>query len=383
MSVGIVVSIIGNFGEKGFYNSQEVGLAKSIAKSTHDKVIIYKLIAKENITSQNVENISENVILKSIPSKHIGTHGLLDTSILDDKLSMIICFSDIQLSYPILHRWCKKRGIQLLPYVGRIDSTSNSFLKRCFTNIVAKTNINLYKKQKTYVKTPFMRDEMNKCNINDTVVAPVGLDLDLLKRDCDKYSLESLKSKLGFEGNDKIVLFVGRLVKEKNPIYYLELIEYLREQNENYKLLMIGDGELFDEINTLIKQKKLSEYIHMERKVPNSKMWMYYRISDALVNLCQNEIFGMAILEAMFYECPVIALKAPGPNYIIQNRKNGFLIENMDKEEIYKCMNDSNLNEITNCAKNDILEKFSWDSNPIVEEARYYEENKAKNKRQA
>lgn len=383
MSVGIVVSIIGNFGEKGFYNSQEVGLAKSIAKSTKDKVVIYKLISNSNTTTRDVENISNNVVLKSIPSKSIGTHGILDTSILDDNLDMIICFSDIQLSYQILYRWCKKRKIRLLPYVGRIDSTSKSFLKRCFTNIVAKTNINLYKKQKTYVKTPFMRDEMNKCNINDTVVAPVGLDLDLLKGDYDKYPSDSLKVKLGFSSDDKIVLFVGRLVDEKNPMYYLELIEYLREQNKNYKLLMIGDGELFDEINSTITEKKLDEYVHMERKVPNSEMWMYYRVSDALVNLCENEIFGMAILEAMFYECPVIALKAPGPNYIIQDRKNGFLIEKMDKEEIYRCMNDSNLKEITSCARNDILEKFSWDSNPIVEEARCYEENKAKNKRQA
>lgn len=382
MSVGIVVSIIGNFGEKGFYNSQEVGLAKSIAKSTKEKVIIYKLISKADATPE-VESISNNVVLKSIPSKTIGTHGILDTSILDDKLDMMICFSDIQLSYPILYRWCKRKSIKLLPYVGRINSTSNSFLKRCFTNVVARANIGLYKKQETYVKTPFMQNEMKKFNINDTVVAPVGLDLDLLNNNYNQYDVESLKVKLGFKEKDKIVLFVGRLVKEKNPIYYLDLIEYLRKQDENYKLLMIGKGQLFDEIKAGIDKKNLQQYVKMQPKVPNSDMWMYYRVSDELVNLCENEIFGMAILEAMFYECPVIALKAPGPNYIIQDRKNGFLIEKMDKEEIYRCMNDSNLKEITSCARNDILEKFSWDSNPIVEEARCYEENKAKNKRQA
>ena len=54
-------------------------------------------------------------------------------------------------------------------------------------------------------------------------------------------------------------------------------------------------------------------------------------MSECSVNLNTHEIFGMAILEAMYYENAVIALRAPGPELIIENEVSGYICENEDE----------------------------------------------------
>ena len=54
MRVGLLITSIGNFGQKGFYNTQEIGLAKELNK-TVDEVVVYKLVP----TDQKARNEKE------------------------------------------------------------------------------------------------------------------------------------------------------------------------------------------------------------------------------------------------------------------------------------------------------------------------------------
>lgn len=49
-------------------------------------------------------------------------------------------------------------------------------------------------------------------------------------------------------------------------------------------------------------------------RVPYEEMWKIYVMSDYFVNLNRGEIFGMAIMEAVYYETSVAAIAAPGPS---------------------------------------------------------------------
>lgn len=373
MKIGILVSNIGNFGIEKYYNSQEIGLGKALSKVLNSEVCIYKLV------DSKVNHKEEDIILmpklhiRKIPAKCLGSHGFMDIKKIEKEIKCLIYFSDTQLFYPKVCRWAKKNNIQVIPYVGRVNSTSKNVLKRCLADIIACINIKKYKKQKVFVKTPYMQRCLKDKGINNTIVAPVGLDLDVTKNNYDEKSKFEIKKKLGFNIEDKFILFVGRIEKEKNPEYFIKLIEYLRTKDNNYKLLMIGDGELFDKLKEEIRKIHAEKYIIQYRKVLNVDMWKYYYISEAFINICENEIFGMAILEAMYYECPVIALKAPGPCYIINNGKNGFLIEDKDEKLIYEKLKSKNLNVITKNAKIDLMNKFLWDNSPLIEEVRKYE----------
>ena len=81
-------------------------------------------------------------------------------------------------------------------------------------------------------------------------------------------------------------------------------------------------------------------------------------MADSFVNLNRPEIFGMAILEAMYYSCKVVALKAPGPDLIIENGKSGWLVR-YDEEVIEKIMDNS---DISKEAHMRVIDEFTWES---------------------
>ena len=103
----------------------------------------------------------------------------------------------------------------------------------------------------------------------------------------------------------------------------IQLFRRLYQKDKQYRLLMVGDGELRREAEKAIHAVKLEKAAVIYPKIPNNKMWELYRIAEYYINLNQQEIFGMAILEAMYYETAVAAFEAPGPSYIIEKQPNG------------------------------------------------------------
>ncbi len=75
-----------------------------------------------------------------------------------------------------------------------------------------------------------------------------------------------------------------------------------------------------------------------------------------MVNFNPNEIFGMAILEAMYHNCTVIAINAPGPNCIIEDQKSGFIAHSI--QEISSIIK-SDVKAYN--ARKRILESFTWE----------------------
>ena len=354
MKIGILVLSIGNFGKKGFYNLQEVGLAKSLDKF-YDQVIIYKLVNKnENEYTEIIDN-TNNTCLKVIPSKSIGSNGNVNLKKLDPKLDALICFSDTQIYFPKIYKWCKKNNIKLIPYIGTINSSSKNIIKRLISNYFTNKNINLYKKLDVVVKTKNLKDELLRKNVLNAKIMNVGLDLDLLNKNYKSINKDELKIKYGFNKEDEIILFVGRLEQEKRPIDIINIFNDISKKDNKYKLLIIGKGSLKDKVINKINELNISDKVKIFEQIENKYIYEVYCISKYFVNLCKNEIFGMALLEAMYYETCVIASHANGPDEIINDKVNGYLV-NEDKEISDIILNNKYIN-----AHESILNKFTWD----------------------
>ena len=121
---------------------------------------------------------------------------------------------------------------------------------------------------------------------------------------------------------------------------------------------MVGTGNLKNTVVTKIKEMELEDAVQMVERIPNKDIWELYRLADVFVNLNQQEIFGMAILEAMYYGCRVIAWEAPGPKFIIEDGKSGYLVRN--DNEIIKRIGEISLNEEE--IRKRILEMFTWEN---------------------
>ncbi len=356
MKIGILITSISNFGKKGFYNSQEIGLAKALAKY-FETVEVFKLVPINQTSSVEYLEKYKNVQIKYVPAKNSGINGVMDTTVLEPSLTALIHFSDTQFSVPSVYQWCKKKCVQYIPYIGVVESHSTNNIKKCITNLMFKRNIAVYRKCMCCVKTPMVQEKIKKLGISNSIVTPVGLDLDLLKQDYETFSSLELKQKYGYRQEDKVLLFIGRLIDEKQPVRMINILGELKNQGHHYKLLMVGSGELELPVKKRIKELHLENDVKMLESIPNENIWELYCLSEAFVNLNQQEIFGMAILEAMYYGCKVIAWSAPGPDYIIENGVSGFLATT-DKAICACIMKSWNKSQ---CAHNRIVEEFVWD----------------------
>lgn len=357
MRVGILVLSIGTFGSRGYYNLQEVGLAKALDRLC-DEVEVYKLVEMNNPGGTELIEGTKNASMVLLPSKKIGTNGIPNLRLLNNTLDVLICFSDTQLMFPRVYRWTKKNHIYLLPYIGVAKSHSERKFKAFIINSMFRRNIRIYKKCTCLVKTPGVKNDLETKKIKDVKVCPIGLDISLVKKDYEQEDVNSLKKQFGYASNDKIVLFIGRLIQEKEPIRMLRVFNEIQKKDSHYKLLMVGKGEKLEEIKSEIGELEMKESVQIIEQIPNNEIWKLYRIADCLINLNKHEIYGMVLLEAMYYGCKVIAWTAPGPDYIIEDKKTGYLVS--CDEEIIQCAGFENKMERN--MKERVITMFTWDS---------------------
>ena len=131
------------------------------------------------------------------------------------------------------------------------------------------------------------------------------------------------------------------------------------------KLIILGEGELKDELNTQIDTLGLNDLIDIHEFVDNP--YAYMRHSDLFVLTSQNEAFGNVIVESLACGTPVIVSESPygqhGPPEIISNGKYGTIIPpgNYRKlaEEIENMLhNEQNTDKLKNRAKEFSIENI-------------------------
>lgn len=260
---------------------------------------------------------------------------------------------------PHIIRWCRVHHICFIPYIGIAHSAQRN-IKSIFMDIWYMCGTRrYYKTMPVLAKTERVRDELVAQGILVYAVAPVGMDLSSVNlnfRDTDR---RSLREELGYSQDDVIISFIGRTKKEKRPLDIIEIFNHVKDK-KNFKLLMIGDGYMQDEVQAKIRAYGLEDKVRVIRSVPNSEIWKMHYISDYFVNLCHREIFGMALMEAVLYESSVAASHSPGPDSILQDMP-GHVLCDTDKDIENWLLGHAPSKQDLTISSNKLLDRFSWE----------------------
>ena len=126
-------------------------------------------------------------------------------------------------------------------------------------------------------KSPKVKDDLVNLGIpeHQIQVSYVGLDMSLLHTNYRETSKEELKEKHGFGSEERIILNVARLVDIKRP---LDLIDIFARVKDEFRLVIIGKGELEEALRQKIKEMGLENRVTLLSEVPYEEMWEWYRL---------------------------------------------------------------------------------------------------------
>lgn len=312
--------------KSSFYNFQDVGLAEALAKAGN-MVSVYRFTMDED---KEEERGRLRFVYRRV--KGIGQQSVTNFSFLEEETERLICFSDNQVSFPGLYRWCKRKQVLLQPYVGVLYSNSPHFWARRISNFLVSRNVRLYRQLRVYGKTPYIVKDLEQHGVTDTQVVPVCLDRRLLHMETvNAAQVKAVREGFGYQMSEKILLFIGRMEEEKEPLAMIEIFDRLYRKHPDYRLMMVGKGVLYREVEMRIRELGLMQEVQLVEQIANREIWKLYCFSSCFINLNRNEIYGMSILEAMFYRCPVAAMRAPGPEYLIEQERTGYLCDTQEE----------------------------------------------------
>lgn len=360
MRLGILRLYIGDSGTLGFYNLQELGLAKALVRNGDYDVSIFLLRDKKIYPHQEIVEIDTKIRIVYIPAIRVGTHGIMNPNFIREfNIDIVHLNSDVQLNTSRVIRWCLKNKIFVYSCTGILEGLTKNFIKKIILNAIIKINKAFLNKVQNVAKNPSVHKRLIASGITNVKLIPVGLDI----LEDFEYDKEKLREKYKIPSDTKLLLFVGRLEENKRPLFTLKILKEILQLNVNYSLLMVGSGSQKETISEQVNKENLGDKIYYFEKISNSDMSEIYQLSDVFLNLCDNEIFGMSILEAMYNKCPVVAKKAPGPSFIIDNEQTGYIVDNYIMQEWVLAIKKAIGNHvgIGERAKAKITSHFNWD----------------------
>jgi 1,2-diacylglycerol 3-alpha-glucosyltransferase len=151
-------------------------------------------------------------------------------------------------------------------------------------------------------------------------VLPTGVDLDRFHPGQRAVARRTL----GLAAGDRILLYVGRLDREKNLAFLLDAVA--RVSAPPVRLLLVGRGTQAETLRRMAVARGIAERVELRGGVPPEALPPYYRAADLFVFASTTETQGLAVLEAMACGTPVVAVRASGVEEVVIEGVSGLLV---------------------------------------------------------
>lgn len=165
----------------------------------------------------------------------------------------------------------------------------------------------------------------------DIQVVPTGLDLGSSSRLLDADEKAKLRRSLMIPDDNKILVAVGRLAKEKNLEEILFFLSRLHQPDVT--LLVVGGGPRLEVLQEYARELGISRQVVFTGMVQHDEISSYYQAADVFVSASKSETQGLSTLEALANGIPALCRKDSSLDHVIQNGTNGWQYESFGEFE--------------------------------------------------
>jgi len=121
----------------------------------------------------------------------------------------------------------------------------------------------------------------------------------------------------GIKKDEKVVLFLGRITMQKGPEYFLQAAKKVLEVMDNVKFVMAGSGDLMHRSIEMAAELGIGHKVLFTGFLRGEDVKKIYEIADLYVMPSVSEPFGIAPLEALDHDVPVIISKQSGVSEVL------------------------------------------------------------------
>jgi glycogen synthase len=174
-------------------------------------------------------------------------------------------------------------------------------------------------------------------------------------------NVQSFRSESRFP--EKIVLFVGRLTRQKGPEHFLDIASKVLEKDNNVRFIMAGTGDYYKSLLENSAYRSLSNRFHLTGFLNTEKLNNLLSIADVYCMPSVSEPFGLSAVEAVQFGIPCVISKQSGVAEVLNGSlKFDFWDINKASDYIINLLSDHTLrNRVVHDGYND-LQHISWNS---------------------
>lgn len=230
-------------------------------------------------------------------------------------------------------RWGQSHGIPVVStYHTLYDKYAHyiPFFPKRYTRYKIAKHTNFYYNHVDHVITPseaslkwLRRHSVSK----PIAVVPTGVSG---HRPLDR---SEIRLKLGIAPESKVMLYVGRIAKEKNMGVLLESAALAFRQDPQLRLWLVGDGPYREQCMEMTRILGIGDRVKFVGFVAREEVDHYYAASDLFVFSSLTETQGLVVSEAMSYGLPAVVVNGGGAGEAVVDGQNGYLVRN-DPEQL-------------------------------------------------
>jgi len=201
-----------------------------------------------------------------------------------------------------------------------IVDENNIVYRKLFSNTLGKLVVNY--SDCVVLLTEYSREVLEKYKFEpkNIEIIPAGVDVS---------EFDNCSEKSQYISSTKInILFVGRIAYGKGLDLLLNAVNILKKSKLEFQLNIVGpDFGMLQYCEKFISENNLENEIKILGKISRTELVKIYKSSDIFILPSRYEAFGIVLIEAMAAKLPIISTNCSSIKYVVENEKNGCLIE--------------------------------------------------------